>query len=387
MLYDREILEANEQKVLAAYAAFAADSRGRSFPEEESNFRTAFQKDRDRVIHTSAFRRLEYKTQVFVNNQGDYYRTRLTHTLEVAQVAKSISRALGLNEDLTETIALAHDLGHPPFGHAGERALNRLAKEVGGFDHNKQSLRVVTKLENRYKNFLGLNLSWETLEGIMKHEIDLDAAGEQWEDMWEPNLQPTLEAQIVDLSDAIAYNAHDLDDGLASGHVEPEQLTEVELIPMLLDRLEIKVHDLRQRKSRFFLIRELLGEMIGSAIRATNDELEARNVKTLDDIRAAPKKLAGLEPEMKRMTKELKSFLYQNLYFHFRQKRMGHKAEHILERIFAAYHEEPKMLPFEVQDAIEDVGLTRAVTDYMSMMTDRYAADEFRKLFEPHTLT
>ncbi len=387
MLYDREILEANERKILAAYAAFAADSRGRSFPEEESRFRTAFQKDRDRVIHTSAFRRLEYKTQVFVNNQGDYYRTRLTHTLEVAQVAKSISRALGLNEDLTETIALAHDLGHPPFGHAGERALNRLAKDVGGFDHNKQSLRVVTKLENRYKDFLGLNLSWETLEGIMKHEVDLDAAGEEWEEMWEPDLQPTLEAQIVDLSDAIAYNAHDLDDGLASGHLEAEQLEEVELISLMLERLDLRVSDLRQRKSRFLLIRELLGAMIASAIRATNSQLEELNVQTLQDIRSAPRKLAGLEPDMKHMTKALKGFLYQNLYFHFRQKRMGHKAEYILERIFDAYHQEPKMLPFEVQAAIEDVGLTRAITDYMSMMTDRYAADEYRKLFEPHTLT
>lgn len=382
MLFTRQILEANEHHTLASYAAFADKSKGRKYPETESEYRTAFQKDRDRVIHTSAFRRLEYKTQVFVNYQGDYYRTRLTHTLEVAQVAKAITRALGLNEDLAETIALAHDLGHPPFGHAGEDALNKLAKDVGGFDHNKQAIRIVTKLEQRYKDFSGLNLTWETLEGIMKHEIDPEVAGEKWE----PDLQPTLEAQIVDLSDAIAYNAHDLDDGLLSKHLTPEQIFEVPLIAEVLTSLNLQANKLYNNQYRHLLIRELLGCMIQDAIQATHEALNEK-VRTLADIHHAKYKLARLSTGMQKKNKELKSFLYKNLYCHYRQIRMASKAEHILERIFHAYIKKPNMLPFEVQKKAEEIGLARAITDYLANMTDRFAGDEYVRLFDPYKLT
>ncbi len=383
MLFTRQVLETNEHATLASYAAFADKSRGRKHAEKESEYRTAFQKDRDRVIHTSAFRRLEYKTQVFVNYQGDYYRTRLTHTLEVAQVAKAITRALGLNEDLAETIALAHDLGHPPFGHAGEEALNKLSKEIGGFDHNKQAIRAVTKIEKRYSDFLGLNLTWETLEGIMKHEVDPEVAGEEWE----PNLQPTLEAQIVDLSDAIAYNAHDLDDGLCGNHLDPEQITQVPLIAILMNKLNLKPYDLQVSQKRHLLIRELLGVMIQDAIGATDAALKKASVKTLEDIRYAKYKLACFNEDISLKTKELKKFLHKNLYLHYRQIRMARKAEHILEHIFHAYIDNPKMLPFEVQKSVEEIGLIRAVTDYLASMTDRFAGDEYKRLFDPNELT
>ena len=383
MLFTRQVLEANEHTTLAPYAAFADESRGRKYSEKESEYRTAFQKDRDRVIHTSAFRRLEYKTQVFVNYHGDYYRTRLTHTLEVAQVAKSIARALGINEDLAETIALAHDLGHPPFGHAGEEALNKLAQGAGGFDHNKQAIRIVTKIEKRYVDFPGLNLTWETLEGIMKHEVDPNIAGEKWE----PKLQATLEAQIVDLSDAIAYNAHDLDDGLCSKHLDPKQITQVPLVAEIMDELSLKPYDLYLSEQRYLLIRELLGVMIQDAICATDVALREAAVKTLEDIRCAKHKLACLNADMSQKTKELKDFLYQNLYFHYRQIRMARKAEHILERIFNSYINNPNMLPFEVQKDVKSIGLIRAVTDYLAGMTDRFANNEYKRLFDPSELT
>ena len=383
MLFTRKKLEENEHATLASYAAFASKSRGRKYTESESEYRTAFQKDRDRVIHTSAFRRLEYKTQVFVNYQGDYYRTRLTHTLEVAQVAKAISRALGLNEDLAETIALAHDLGHPPFGHAGEEALNKLAKGAGGFDHNKQAIRVVTKIEKRYSSFPGLNLTWETLEGIMKHEIDAEVAGKEWE----PDLQPTLEAQIVDLSDGIAYNAHDLDDGLRSKHLTPEQTAELPLLAELMHKLNIKPSDLYISQRRYLLVRELLGTMIQDAIFATEAALGKTSIETLIDVRQAESKLACLSTAMNQKTKELRKFLYQSLYFHYKQIRMARKAEHILEGMFHAYINSPDMLPFEAQKNAEDIGLIRAVTDYLAGMTDRFAGDEYKRLFDPNELT
>ena len=382
MIYTRERLEQNERVTLAPYAALSSASRGRVYEEGESKHRTAFQKDRDRVIHTSAFRRLEYKTQVFVNYEGDYYRTRLTHTLEVAQVAKSISRALGLNDDLSETIALAHDLGHPPFGHAGERALDRLAASAGGFDHNKQSLRVVTELERRYPNFPGLNLTWETLEGVMKHETEYDLPGSDWE----PDKQPGLEAQVVNVADELAYNAHDLDDGLRSGHLSPAQICQVPLVCDLTESLGVTPGTF-DNGSRYLLIRELLGLTIEDCIAHTSRMLEEEGIKTIDDVRNAPHKLVGPSPEMREKLRELKKFLYDNLYFHYRLIRMTKKAGHILERLFEAYTASPDMLPFDVQAHAETRGLVRAVTDYLSGMTDRYAGDEYGRLFDPHVLT
>ncbi|MEJ2668528.1 MAG: deoxyguanosinetriphosphate triphosphohydrolase [Deinococcales bacterium] len=382
MLFDRAALEDRERRALAPYACLAADSRGRLHPESESRFRTAFQKDRDRVVHTSAFRRLEYKTQVFVNTQGDYYRTRLTHTLEVVQVGKSIARALGLNEDLTETIALAHDLGHPPFGHAGERALDRLASAIGGFDHNKQSLRIVTELEHRYPAFPGLNLSWETLEGIMKHETQYDVADASWE----PDRQPSLEAQVVNVADELAYNAHDLDDGLRSGHLSPVDITEVGIVSELMQRLELDPFRFANTQ-RYHLIRELLGDVIIDASEHTDANLRRAGVESVDDVRDADAKLVGNSPPMQRKLAELKQFLYDRFYFHYRQIRMTRKADAILERIFKAYLEAPDMLPFDVQAQAEALGLEQAVTDYIAGMTDRFAGEEYRRLFDPDVLT
>ena len=389
MLFTRERLERDEATALAPYAAISSRSKGRLYPEEEAMYRTAYQKDRDRVIHTSAFRRLEYKTQVFVNYEGDYYRTRLTHTLEVAQVAKSISRALGLSGDLTETIALAHDLGHPPFGHAGERTLNRLAADEGGFDHNKQSLRVVTELETRYTDFPGLNLTWETLEGIMKHEkIALPQAlhGTLTRADWEPDKQPTLEAQVVNVADELAYNAHDLDDGLRSGHLTGTQIGEVALVGELMHTLNIDPHALTN-ETRYLLIRKLLGQMISDTIHATHTQLRENGVQTSEDVRRAANTLVRTSPEMSERLRDLKDFLFQNLYRHYRLIRMTKKADRILESLFCAYLETPAMLPFHLQARAEEKGVVRTVTDYLAGMTDRFAGDEYKRLFDPHALT
>jgi dGTPase len=382
MLFNRERLEQNEVTTLASYASLSSETRGRIYPEEESTYRTAYQKDRDRVIHTSAFRRLEYKTQVFVNYEGDYYRTRLTHTLEVAQVSKSIARALGLNEDLAETIALAHDLGHPPFGHAGERTLNRLTKDIGGFDHNQQSLRVVTELENRYDEFPGLNLTWEVLEGIMKHEDDYVVP----DTTWQKTAQPSLEAQIVNLSDELAYNAHDLDDGLRSGHLTPKQIYNVPIIGELMNALSLSPNDFAQRE-RHRLIRELLGLMIIDTVRETNSRLEQHRVKTIQDVRDTNTKLAGTSTALSEQLRELKQFLFQNLYRHYRLVRMINKADTMLERIFTAYQTTPAMLPPDVQTCIPKYGLVRALTDYIANMTDRFVGEEYQRLFDPQALT
>lgn len=379
MLFSREHLEAHEAQSLAPYAAKSGESRGREHPENESLHRTIFQKDRDRVIHTSAFRRLEYKTQVFVNHEGDYYRTRLTHTLEVSQVARSIARALGLNEDLAETVALAHDLGHPPFGHAGEQFLHDLMEAHGGFDHNRQSLRIVTYLEKRYPGFRGLNLAWETREGIVKHETVYDAPSNQ---DFDPESRPSLEAQIVNLSDEIAYNTHDLDDGLRSGLLNPGQLTEVPLVADLAKELGFDLEELDEFQRRI-LIRELLGQMVNDAVQATHVGLEAFQIKTLDDVRNYPTPLATYSERMKIYLSELRKFLYANLYRHHYVVRQVVKAKHVLESLFSAYTEMPDMLPPGVRQAAEDEGLYRAVCDYMAGMTDRYALEEYTKLFVP----
>jgi dGTPase len=382
MLFDRERLEARERDTLAPYAALAHASRGRVHDEPESAYRTAFQKDRDRVIHTTAFRRLEYKTQVFVNYQGDHYRTRLTHTLEVAQVAKAVCRALGLNEDLAETVALAHDLGHPPFGHAGEAALDRLAADAGGFDHNKQSLRIVTRLERRYPAFEGLNLTWETLEGIMKHETEYDVPDVDWE----PDKRPSLEAQVVNLADEMAYNAHDLDDGLRAGILTGAGIADVPVVGELMRALGIDPSRFSS-EDRHLLIRELLGRSIEDVVAATDVSLREAGAASLEDVRDAAAPLARASEAGAREQRELKRYLYANLYKHHRQIRMTRKADRILSEIHGAYVATPAMLPPEWQTAAEERGLTRAVTDYLAGFTDRFANDEYQRLFDPGALT
>ncbi len=379
MRYTRERLLELEDATLVPYAVRSSRTRGRTHPETESSYRTPFQKDRDRVLHTTAFRRLEYKTQVFVNYEGDYYRTRLTHTLEVAQVARSLARALGLNEDLTEVVALAHDLGHPPFGHAGERVLSELMEEHGGFDHNKQSLRIVTRLERRYPGFRGLNLSWEVREGIVKHETvyDLPSAED-----YEPDLRPSLEAQIVNLADEIAYNAHDLDDGLRSGLIAPGQLGAVGVLRELAGELGLELERLEEFDRRV-LIRELLGLMITDVVTATDSALEREGISSLDDVRSFPAPLARYSEGLSTQMAELRSFLYQNLYRHYRIVRQVAKAKHVLERLFEAYTQMPEMLPPGARAAAGEEGLFRAVCDYMAGMTDRYALDEYARIFDP----
>jgi dGTPase len=379
MLFGRTRLESLEAAQLAPYAVQSGKSRGREYPEGESRYRTAFQKDRDRVNHTTAFRRLQYKTQVFVNYEGDYYRTRLTHTLEVAQVARSIARAMGLNADLAETIAFAHDLGHPPFGHSGERVLQTLMENAGGFDHNKQSLRIVTYLEDRYPGFRGLNLTWETREGIVKHETRYDLPDAQG---YEPTLRPSLEAQIVNLADEIAYNAHDLDDGLRSGLLRPGQLPEVPLLKSLMDELGLHPDRFAERERRVF-VRELLGLLISDTIAATDELLGKSGVESLEAVRRHPAPLASYSPEMTLRLGELREFLYGCLYRHHYVVRQVGKSKFVLERLFAAYIEDPLMLPPQARKATETEGIHRAVCDYIAGMTDRYALDEYARLFEP----
>jgi dGTPase len=383
MFRDRAQLETIERDSLAPYAVHSGDSRGRLFPEPESLYRTAFQKDRDRVLHTSAFRRLEYKTQVFVNYEGDYYRTRLTHTLEVAQVGRTIARALGVNEDLTETIALAHDLGHPPFGHAGEHILDGLMEGSGGFDHNKQSFRIVTELEERYPSFRGLNLSWETLEGIVKHETEYDESDAS---AFEPSWKASIEAQIANIADETAYNAHDLDDGLESGLIVPAELEGLRVWQRLTGMLGMNPRELRDLERRV-LIREMLGWVITDIVQTTSERLETHGVSTLSSVRDATGTLVGHSAQVEAELAELKQFLYANLYNHFRVVRQVHKAEHFLTTLFKAFIARPKMLPEGVQDRIGVAGLERAVCDYLSGMTDRFAMDEYKRLFEPYERT
>jgi dGTPase len=382
-MFNRAKLEEIERQTLAPYAVMSGESKGRLHPEEESAYRTVFQKDRDRVIHTGAFRRLEYKTQVFVNTEGDHYRTRLTHTLEVAQVAKTIARALGVNEDLAETVALAHDLGHPPFGHAGERILNELMQNAGGFDHNKQSFRVVTKLEKRYSDWEGLNLAWETLEGMVKHETESDLNEAQ---EFEPSWKASLEAQIANIADETAYNTHDLDDGLRSGLLSNTMLLELKVWQRFTGELGFDPKAVSEFERRV-LIRELLGWVVTDIVTTTDAALEQQKISSLAGVRNASSTLVGHSKDVMLELKELKSFLYANLYRHFRKERQVHKAEHILTALFDAFIKRPSMMPDGARARVELVGLERAVCDYVAGMTDRFAMDEYSRLFDPYQWT
>jgi dGTPase len=382
MIFSRARLEEAEAATLAPYGFHSRDSRGRAFPEKEADYRTAFQKDRDRILHTTAFRRLEYKTQVFINYEGDYYRTRLTHTLEVAQVGRSIARALGANEDLVEAICLAHDLGHPPFGHSGEVALDRLMAEQHGFDHNKQSFRIVTKLEKRYLEFTGLNLTWEVREGIVKHETEYDvsdAAG------YDPDLRGNLEAQIANIADELAYTAHDLDDGLRSGMITPAMLANLTLWQELLGEVGVKPGEPVDELTRHRIIRHLVGVLITDAVMTTSRRIADSGIGSVRALQELDANVIGFSEELGRQNRALKNFLYNNLYRHHRVVRMAVKAERIISDLFNAYRGDPEMLPPEVQTNIQPRGLERAVCDYIAGMTDRYAIEEHGKLFNPTT--
>ena len=381
MLYKREKLEEMETAVLAPYALKSAASRGRVYPEQESATRTAFERDRDRILHTTAFRRLEYKTQVFVFYEGDYYRTRLTHSLEVAQLGRSLARGLGVNQDLTEAICLAHDLGHSPFGHAGEHALNQLMQEHGGFNHNTQSYRVVTELEDRYRHFKGLNLTYETRAGMLKHETDYDKSDTA---SYEPEKRASLEAQIANLADESAYNAHDLDDGLRAGLFTVADLDELAIWQELKEAVGWENGRSFTPLVRHEIIRELIGRSISAILQSTADNLVAYQIESPEKVQTHPDNLVSYSAEFAVKVRQLKQFLYQRMYRHYRLMRMQTKAERFISEMFHAYLKEPQMLPANTQKWLSHTPLPRVITDYIAGMTDRYALDEWQKLFDPY---
>ncbi len=370
-----------EAATLASYAMRSAASRGRAHAEREHPFRPVFQRDRDRVIHCSAFRRLEYKTQVFVNHEGDYFRTRLTHTMETAQITRTLARVLRLNEDLAEAVALAHDLGHTPFGHAGERALNRLMQSHGGFDHNAQSLRVVDRLEQRYPTFPGLNLSWEVREGIVKHSgrYDRPQARE-----FDPTTAPCLEAQLVDFADEIAYNAHDIDDGLESGMLDEHDLTGVRLWEESLEVTRARWPDLDFRRRRYAAVRHLIDRMVTDLASTVQDRLREHGIESVEDVRRHYPRLVDFGTHMQELNRELKAALSERLYLHYRVTRMAMKAQKIITGLFEAYMAEPRQMPPESRRGQSFEALQpRIIADYVAGLTDRSALDEYRKLYDP----
>ncbi|MBX3447223.1 MAG: deoxyguanosinetriphosphate triphosphohydrolase [Parvibaculaceae bacterium] len=383
----------------ARYASKAEETRGRLFPEPESATRTAFQRDRDRIIHSGAFRRLKYKTQVFVYHEGDNYRTRLSHSLEVAQIARSVARVLGLDEDLAETLALAHDLGHTPFGHAGETALDACMKDYGGFDHNAQTLRIVTKLEHRYAAFDGLNLTWETLEGLVKHNgpvivpgvsaDDLPRAIAEYAETQDLELETYAgpEAQVAALADDIAYNNHDIDDGLRAGLFSIDDLMAVPLVGDVFRRVMDRYPGLEEARVIHEAVRELIGAMVGDVLDETRARLEAARPETAADVRAMDRPLVGFTPEMNEHNAALKAFLFKRMYRHYRVNRSMSKAKRIVQDLFGLLHESPDQLPPEWQqscDGAQGLKTARRVCDFIAGMTDKFAIEEHQRLFDLH---
>ena len=381
---------------LAPWACGPANSRGRLYPERESETRTCFQRDRDRIIHSAAFRRLEYKTQVFVNHEGDFFRTRLTHSLEVSQIARSMCRSLGLNEDLAEALALAHDLGHPPFGHAGEDALREMMEPYGGFDHNAQSLRIVTCLERRYAQFDGLNLTWETLEGVVKHNGPLVGAGidralpqaikEYTADHdLELDTYASAEAQVASLSDDIAYNNHDIDDGLRAGLFTIDDLKGVPLVGPMFEEVKRTYPGLETSRLIHEAVRHLIGHMVNDLVNETRRRLRAADPKGPDDIRRFGGPMVAFSADMQENDRALKDFLFENMYRHYKLNRMTSKARRLVKDLFQLLVDEPECLPTEWRrraGAPNSVETARVVADYVAGMTDRYASDEYRRLFD-----
>ncbi len=370
--------EEREEQTLAPYAMKSSRTRGRRHREAEHPLRSVYQRDRDRIIHSLAFRKLEYKTQVFVNHEGDYYRTRLTHTLEVAQIARTVARALRLNEDLTEAITLAHDIGHTPFGHSGEEALATLMKDFGGFEHNLQGLRVVDKLERRYPEFEGLNLSWEVREGIAKHSTDYDRPGGA---DFDPGRPPTIEAQVVNAADQIAYDNHDLDDGLTSGLIEEEALKVVPLFGEAAALAEKTNPGLEPRIRHYQIVRTLINLSVSDLLRTSDAKIKAIGA---DRVREGKESVIAFSREMEERRKPLKDFLFRELYCHYRVMRMANKAQRYIEELFSTYRSDVRQLPPEIQRQVAAEGKERAICDYLAGMTDRFALDEYKRLFEPY---
>ena len=372
----RLAFEREEAARLAPYAVKSAESRGRTHAEPEHPYRTAFQRDRDRIVHSQGFRRLEYKTQVFVFHEGDHYRNRLTHTLEGGQISRTIARTLRLNEELAEAVVLAHDLGHTPFGHAGERALAELMQADGGFDHNRQSLRTVDWLEVRYPDFRGLNLTYETREGILKH-------GCHWEHpvaVPEATVQPSLEAQVADAADEIAYTNHDLDDGLRAGILDLDQLEGVSLWAKTRGEISATLGDAPERVLRAQTIVALINRLVTDLIEATAARLEASGVDSVAAVRTHPEPLVGLSPEIEAQKRELKGFLDRNLYHHPHVLEMSETGARVLSEVFGVFRDDPGLLPEQARARFADDGEARAIADYVAGMTDRFAIAEHERL-------
>ncbi len=381
MLNQKQIREC-EDKILASFAMKSYLSRGRFYKEKEHPYRSLYQRDRDRVIHSAAFRRLEYKTQVFVIHEGDYYRTRLTHSLEVAQIARTIASTLRLNVDLVEAIALAHDLGHTPFGHSGEEALDELMRPYGGFNHNLQGLRVVDILEERYPEFPGLNLSWEVREGIVKHSSKFDRAA-FIKDL-KPDESPTLEAQIVNIADEIAYDNHDLDDGLTSALLKEEELQGISLWRNTDKTVSRQYSNLSAEQKKYLIIRALINTQVTDLIQETQKNLDSLNIKSSQDIKNLNKKIVNFSKETVSLREQLQHFLMDNLYTHYRVIRMSNKAKRFIEELFKVYTGNSEQIPPNNRKRIKEDGVHKIVCDYIAGMTDRFALNEYKKLFDPH---
>jgi dGTPase len=399
----------NDKKTaLASYASHPSTSRGRLHREEESATRSPFQRDRDRIIHSTAFRRLEYKTQVFVNHEGDHYRTRLTHSLEVSQLARSICRTLGLNEDLAETLALAHDLGHTPFGHAGEDALGEAMEPFGGFDHNAHTLRLITSLEHRYAEFDGLNLTWETLEGVAKHNGPLirrtpasimnkllhrPTTASLPRAIAEYNARHNLEletyaggeAQIASLADDIAYNNHDIDDGLRAGLFTVEQLEQVEGLGAIIREVRMKYPAIEPSRMIHESIRRLMNRMVTDLVTQTGQNIAHEHIEKSDDIRKLGKPLTAFSPKMQETNRQLKAFLMEHMYRHYKVNRMASKARRVVRELFQYFLNEPQCLPTQwraIAGAPKSATTAMVVADFIAGMTDRFALDEYRRVFD-----
>ncbi len=374
-----EVFFRDENSFLAPYAFKSSESKGRQYTEKKHPYRDIFQRDKDRIIYSTAFRRLQYKTQVFVNYEGDHYRTRLTHTLEVLQIARTIARALGLNEDLVEAIALAHDIGHTPFGHSGEKALNELMKNYGGFEHNRHGLRVVDELEERYPHFRGLNLTWEVREGIIKHTTAYDKPESSG---FEPNKNPTLEAQVVNAADEIAYDNHDLDDGLAAHLIREQDLCKLKLWQEAKNRCSELEVDVSCKIIRYQTVKQLINLQVTDLIQHSLESL--KNISSSQQARETKGFLISFSKEMKKLRESLKSFLFDNLYNHYRVIRMSDKAYRFIVAIFEVYLKRPGQLPIGTREKLKEETPHRIICDYIAGMTDRFALDEYKKLFDPY---
>lgn len=375
-LLTRGAIEQHERTTLAPWAARSADSLGRVYEQDEHPLRTAYQRDRDRIVHAAAFRRMEYKTQVFIPHEQDHFRTRLTHTIEVAQIGRTLARNLRLNEDLTEAVALVHDLGHTPFGHAGEDVLNHLLSDHGGFNHNRQSLRVVDILEQRYPNHPGLNLSYEVREGIAKHETTVQMSVPEFDRF----RNPTLEASLVDIADEIAYNAHDIDDGIASGLINYEQVMGSKFIDDLLVSRPSGLNELNEDYQRYAMVRGLINRCATDVITETADRVEQAGVETVADVRQAETKLAGFSADLSPAVRELKTFLRDELYRHPKLQTLSRQATDIIEGIFSRLSDDPSLMPERFQEMLDDQPREIVIADYIAGMTDRYAERVARRL-------